>query len=248
MDIDSIVVKYMKEKAEYSKLVACATAVHCFVLAVFFCTYELISNYFMYSEKLDLARNILICISVVVALLLAVFNWMICCRYTKVIELTPDYIAIRQSIDVIREAYNIACAHLNYQITIAVFLSVCGGFIYIFLQIVMDRSDTARVFGWSGVMICLAVAMFIGIPAIDRKISYKLLLSKMHSSMKDRYSAVVVMKAIAVGIPLSVCGWYIVKFFTSYSQIAFIVFPMAALFGAAFVYLIGYYNDTVIGK
>ena len=245
MNLDSSLVDYMKERAELAKLIACAMSVQCFVLAVFFCAYGLCYNHFALSKSMAAFRMGIIIASVVFSICLAVFNVFICIRYRKICQHKPDYIALRQSEDVTEEAFMIARPVLIFKITLALFITFMSGLAYILLVILMDRAEMAGIYGRIIVCLALAAVFVIGFPAFDRIYAYRCVLRQLPGFLNDngRYYLGL---GIAVLTPLSICGWYIMRFFTGKCDIAWIVFPMTALFGTAVVYLINWLSDEKV--
>lgn len=240
MELDSTLIEYMKKKAEYAKLEACVFSVQSFVIAVFFCIYGLLEEYFLYSQHIDIIRKIVIFAAFIVAIVLALFNILVCIRWRGTQEYRPDYTALRQSHDTVKQAYIIGRPHLIFNITLAVLMLVASGFIYILLSIFLDRSMMSGVYGRITVAVFVALALYVALPSIDRIFVYREMLGEMHRSIGSDFGEYVLRIVASICIPLSISAWYVLRFFTDRSEIAWIVFPMVALFGFAIVYLIKY--------
>lgn len=240
MDLDTCLVEYMRKRAELAKLIACAISVQCFVLAVFFCAYGLCYNQFAMSKSVKAFRFSIIVGAVIFSIGLAVFNTFVCMRYKEICSSEPDYIALRQSNDVVWEAYMIGRPILIFKITISLLITSLSGLIYIMLVVLTDRSEMAGIYGRIVVVILLGIAILIGLPCIDRIYTYRCVLREIHGFNGDNGNKYLIGIGISVLTPLSICGWYILRFFTEKSEIAWIVFPMTALFGLAIIYLISW--------
>lgn len=243
MDLDTSLVDYMKKRAELAKLFACALSVQCFVLAVFFCAYGLYYNQFAYSKSEDKLRYVIFGCVIVISILLVVFNVFSSIRYKKLMEGRPDYISLRQSGDVVNEAYIIARPILVFKITVATLVILTSGLVYIIVQIALDRSQMAGIYGKIIVCLFLGIGILIGFPSLDRIYSYRCVLNEVHSFMEDKVRVYTTLIGFSIVTPLSICTWYIFRFYTDKSDIAWIAFPMMALFGLAAVYLINWVRD-----
>lgn len=238
MELDSTLVQYMKKKAECAKLVACALSVQCFVLAVFFCAYGLLQGYFVYSDSIDIARKTVIIMALVIAFVLCVMNTYISVKCSKTEKIKPDSVGVRQSYDVVKAAYDLARPLLVYKITVSLLIMVMSGLVYILLVIFLDRSMMSGVYGRIAVAICLAIAIYLALPCFDRILVYKEFIGENHGSPEALVRWSVFRHVLSFALPLSISSWYILRFYTDSSDIAWIVFPMVALFGLAAVYLI----------
>ena len=243
MDLDASLIEYMRKRAELAKLVACAITVQCFVLAVFFCAYGLCYSQFAYSKSIEAFRLGIIIASIIITIGLVIFNRFVCIRYKLVEAVRPDYIALRQSGDVVWEAYMIARPILIFKITLAGFFMTASGLMYIVLVILMDRAEMATVYGRIIVFLCIAAATMIGYPSIDRLYSYRCALREIHVAEGDMVRKSHLGYGFAILTPISICCWYIIRFYTAKFEIAWIVFPMMALFGLAIVYLSNWLLD-----
>lgn len=244
MDLDTSIIDYMKIRADFAKAVTSALGTQCFALAVFFCAYGLMAGGFAYSGSYAMLRLVIISISILVSILLCIFNCMVWVKYRKVIAKTPDSIGIRQSSETVEEAYRIARPVLIYKITIACLALFVGGLAYIMLTIFLSRTVVAGVYGRIVVSLCCAFAIMYGGPAIDRIAAYRSALLQTHSLLSTKKNGYLAGMTIAACLPLSICAWYVLRFYTGKSTIAWIVFPMVALFGVAFVYLAGWAKNS----
>jgi len=243
MELDSTLVQYMKKKAECAKLVACFLSVQCFVLAVSFCADGLLQEYLVYSDSIDLARKIIIISAIVIALVLCLVCTFVSIKCSETVKIKPDSIALRQSYDVVKTAYELARPQLIYKITCALLITFLSGLIYILLVIFLDRSMMSGVYGRIVVAICMALAIYIAYPCVDRLFAYRELLGEEYVSIKDEEKWKVCRYAISIALPGSISSWYILRFYTNSSDIAWIVFPMVALFAFAIVFLIMFVID-----
>jgi len=243
VELDSSLVEYMRKRAEFAKLFACALSVQCFVLAVFFCAYGLCYNQFVFSKSMETFRMSIIIASIVISFCLVAFDIFVCIRYKALYSDRPDYVALRQSSDVVREAYKIARPILIFKITLAGMFTVLGGLIYILLVTLSGRSDMSGIYGRIVVCLCLAAAFTMGLPAWDRINAYRCALREIHVLADEDLRNYHLSLGLAILTPTSICAWYIMRFYTMKSEIAWIVFPMTALFGLAIVYLINWLLD-----
>lgn len=240
MELDSQIIKYMQKRAEYAVHIASAVAAQCFVLAVFFCTYGLISSGIVYSKSENTAKIIVIAICAVISIGMSVFNVMLCLKYKLIAAMYPDEIALRQSYDTVWSAFDIAKPVLTLKISISAIMIFCSGLVYIFLLIFLEKSFMAGIYGRIGVCILSGAACIHGFPAIDRIMTYKAMLKERYDTKESMLRVYPYLIAGGVAIPFSVCLWYIIRFYTEKGNIAFIVFPMIMLFSAAFAYLSEY--------
>lgn len=230
----------MKKRAEYAKLTSTVLSVQCFLLAVFFCEYGLWINQFVYSKSIKTLRLLIMLTTVVLSIVMVVFNYLVVIKYKQVYDARPDYIALRQSGDTVKEAYRIARPVLIYKITLGLLVMTLSGFIYIILRIVLDRSEISGIYGRMIVAIAIGIGLLFIIPSIDRIKAYRVILNEVHSLNDNPDKYVVFFKIASILTPMSIGAWYILRFYTDKTATGWIVFPMAALFGCAVCYLIGW--------
>ena len=243
MDLDSVLVEYMKERAELAKHAACMVAVQCFAIAVFFCSYGLIKSYYAEGTQIGAAQYGAIALAIVISILLSIFNVLVCIRYRRILLKRPDDIALRQSHDTVKQAYGLARPILIWKITLSIAIMLAGGLAYILIVILMDRSGNAGIYGRVVVFVCMAIAIFVGLPCVDRIQAYRYMLNEIHLFSGKGNGAYYFAMVASVGVPASICAWFILRSFTEKRDIAWIVFPMVAVFGLAIAYLIGWTKD-----
>lgn len=242
MELDSQIVKYMQKRAELATNVAGALAAQCFVLAVFFCAYGLFKSGVVFSKSEDIAKVIIIVISIVITVALCVFNVMLCIKLQSLQKLYPDEIALRQSFDTVDAAYEIARPILIFKITASIVVMTLGGLAYIFLMILLEKSFMSGIYGKIAASSLFGVALLIGLPSFDRIKVYLEMMNVRHADRNSLRGIFPYAIAVAIGLPVSIEGYYIMKCYAGKSDIAFIVFWMVALFALAFAYLSGFIN------
>lgn len=237
MELDSRIIKYMQKKAEYAKVYACALSVQCFALAVFFCVYGLYETGLFYSQSREAGRVIIIAVSIILSIGLCVFNIMAVLRYKGFADIYPDDIAINQSKETVEEAYGIARPVLVLKITMSIALMLLSGLIYIMLMIFMQKSFMAGIYGRIELFIIVGFSIMIGIPCIDRIMTYKEMLKVRYCKKDDMTWLYPYIMVTGIGLPVSICVWYLLRCYWDKKETAWIVFPMTALFMLAFAYL-----------
>ena len=237
MQADERIVNYMRARADYAKTVACAIAVQLFALAVYFCLYALIFSNLFYSLSENTGKIIMICIAIVIAVGLCVLNVFTVIRYQKVDINRPDVIAMRDGNEIVRIAYTTARPVLIYRITYSMVICGVGGLVYITLLIFMNDTSLAGLYGRIACCILSAAAVLLAYPCIDRIACYRALLSETHELVTHERSGRMTMFTAAVVIPPTVCLWYILRYYGPRADIAWIVFPLVALFSMAIVFL-----------
>lgn len=240
MELDAGLVSYMRKRAEFAKLFACVIAVQCFVIAVFFCAYGIYISQFASTPRLVIAKNIIMGIAILISCVICVFGILVSIKFKANIEDVPDRIAIRQGEETVREAYRLARPILIYKITCAIALALVSGILYIMIMIVLDRSFMADIYAKTAVWIILAFVLMMAVPAIDRIEAYRTVLNENHSLYADRQNTFCALIAVSVGMPFSVCIWYIWRYYLDNTGIAWIIFPVTALFALSMVYLANY--------
>ncbi len=240
---DERIVKYMKERNDYARTVACVIAVQLFALAVYFCMYALIAGGVFISLTLDTGKVIMIVISSAIAAALCVLNILTVIRGKKVYITRPDSIALRDGREVVEIAYKTARPVLIYKITLCLVLLTVSGLVYIMLLTFMEARILAGLYGRIFCCLAGAAAVLIGYPCIDRIACYRALLGESHELSYDIRPNKVLGYMISVTVPVSICVWYVMRYFGDYSHIAWIVFPLVALFALAVVFLAGWTKE-----
>ena len=225
----------MKERNDLARCVACVAAVQLFALAVYFCLYALIAGGAFYSLSEKPGKIIMISASIVIAVLLCVVNVFTVIRSKKVYITRPDIIALRNGQDVVGLAYRTARPVLIYKITSGLVLLTIPGLVYISLDMLMEDKTLAGLYG--RIVCCLFAAAFvlIALPCIDRIACYRALLNETHTLYCEEKHDASTYYIIAFAVPVSVCVWYILRFYASRQDISFVVFPTLIYFTLAFV-------------
>ncbi len=233
MQPDERIVNYMKVRNGYAKTVACVIAVQLFALAAYFLLYSLEAGGAFYSLSENKAKAIMICVAVVIAVLLCVVNVLTVIKRRSVNITKPDSISIRDAYDTVRLAYDTARPVLIYKITYSLVFLTVSGIVYIILEIMMENVILAGLYGRIVCCIIAAISTLIAYPCIDRIACYRALLGETHELFIDRGVGKVFSYIVAFALPLSICLWYILRYFGPKGDIAWIVFPVVALFGLA---------------
>ncbi len=244
MPSDERIINYMKERNDHAKTVASAIAVQLFALAVYFCLYALIFSGMFYSLSENTGKLIMICVSIVIAIGLCVVNVLTVIRSKKVYIIKPDSIAIRDGEEVVRLAYITARPVLIFKITYSLVMPFAGGIVYIMLLIAMEDKALADLYGRIVCSLATAVAVIIAYPCFDRISCYRALLGETHEMFTDIRPDRAFMFIVSIALPLSICLWYILRFYGNSQDIAWIVFPLTALFGLAISFLINWVRKT----
>ncbi len=243
MNPDERIIGYMKERNDHARTVACAVAVQLFALAVYFCMYALIAGRVFLSLSEDTGNVIMISVSAAIAIFIIVLNILTVIRGKKVYINRPDSIALRDGADVVRIAYSTARPVLIYKITYSLVILATGGLVYITFVSFMEDQILAGLYGKIVVCIAGAVAFLIMWPCIDRIACYRSLLNETHELYYDEKPDNALKYIAAFTVPAVICLWYILRYFGTYQGIAWIVFPVAALFAFAIAFLIKVFDS-----
>ena len=147
MQADERIVNYMKERSRYARTVAGVAAVHLFALAVYFGMSAVLSGGFFYSGSEGTGKTVAVCFAAVIAAGLCVVNILTVIRSEKVYITRPDRIAIRDSEEIVKIAYDTARPVLIYKITYSLVLMAGGGLVYIILLMSMNDEVLAGLYG-----------------------------------------------------------------------------------------------------
>ena len=240
---DERIVNYMKERAGYARMVSCAVAVQLIGLAFYFGIYVLIDRGVVYSLSRRPAEVIGIVISIIVAVCLCVMNIMIAARYKQVYIKRPDQIAMRDAKEVVELAYNTARPVLIYKITYSLVLLTTSGIVYIILLMSIDNQFIAGLYGKIVCALVSALAVFIILPCVDRIACYRALLGQTHILSFDQHPDRASMFIVSAAVPISICVWYVFRFYGEIFETAWITFPIALLFTLAVSFLIKWSTD-----
>ncbi len=237
MQADERIVNYMKTRNEQAGTVACVVAVQLFALAAYLCLYALIAGGVFYSLTEKTGKVIIIVTACIIAVILCVINIMTVIRSKKVYITRPDSIALRESSEIVREAYSTARPVLIYKITYSLVMVSLAGIVNIMLLIFMEDQALATIYG--RIVSCLAVAfaVIIAYPCIDRISCYRALLNETHELYTDTPANTALMYIMSIAVPASICLWYGLRYYGTRPDIAWIVFPVTALFAFAFAFL-----------
>lgn len=235
---DERIINYMKIRGDHAKTVACAAAVQLFVLAVYFCLYALIAGQVFLSLSEDGGKVILIALSIALAAGLIVINWLTVIHGRRVDITRPDSLAMRGGEEVVRIAYTTARPVLIYKITYCLVLLTLSGAVYIMLMSFMEDQILAGLYGRILCCIAGAAAVLIAYPCIDRIACYRALLGESHYLYYDAEPPAGAKYVAAITIPATICAWYVMRYFGTNQSIAWIVFPVVALFALAIAFLI----------
>ena len=243
---DERIVNYMKARNGQAQMTATAIAVQLFALAVFFAMYALSVSGLFYSQSADTGKIITIAVAVAVSVFLCVVNVLGVIRSDKVYITRPDRISLRDGEEVIRLAYQTARPVLINKITYSLVIMTASGLVYIILLIAMKDAALAGIYGRIICSIILALVTLIAYPCIDRIACYRALLNETHDLYYDIKPNKAILFISSIAIPLSICLWYILRYYGSNQKIAWIVFPVAALIGIAVSFLVNWSRDSVI--
>ena len=237
---DERIVNYMKARNGQAQMTATAIAVQLFALAVFFAMYALSVSGLFYSKSINTGRIVTIAAAVVISVFLCVVNVLGVIRSRKVYITRPDSISLREGEEVVRLAYQTARPVLISKITYGLVFMVTGGLVYIMLLIAMKDTALAGIYGRIICSIILALVTLIAYPCIDRIACYRALLNETHELYYDIKPNRALMYICSVAVPLSICLWYVLRYFGNDQKIAWIVFPVVALFAFAISFLINW--------
>lgn len=243
MDFDERIVNYMKVRSEYAKTVAFVAAAQLFAVAGFYCMYALYSGGVFYSGSLTYAKITILSIMVLVSIGLCVVNVFTVMKGKMVDIKYPDFISTRQGEEVVREAYMIARPVLIQKITVALLGFPIGILVNIILRIYVNQYKLASIYGMIAILLATAVFISVALPCIDRINCYRALLNEIHvyvdlklnSKKKFAFGYI-----FAVGVPLCVCIWGLLRFYSRSQDIAFITFPISLLLCLSACFLAGW--------
>ena len=233
----------MKARSGQAQMTATVIAVQLFALAVFFAMYALSVSGLFYSKSANTGKIITIAIAVAISVFLCVVNVLSVIRSDKVYITRPDSISLRDGEEVVRLAYQTARPVLINKITYSLVLVTLSGLVYIILLITMEDTALAGIYGRIVCSIILALVTLIAYPCIDRIACYRALLNETHDLYYDIRPNKSIMFISSIAIPLSICLWYILRYWGNNQKIAWIVFPVIALFGFAISFLINWSRD-----
>ena len=234
---DERIVRYMKERNDRAKTVACAIAVQLFALAVYFCMNALLSSGMFLSLSEDTGKIMVISLAAAIAIGLIVLNFLTVIRGKKVDITRPDNIALRDGEEVVDMAYTTARPVLIYKITSGLVLMTAAGLVYIILLSYMEDQGLANLYGKIICCIASAIATLTAYPCIDRISCYRALLGQTHELSVNAEPNRSLSYIAAFAVPVTVFVWYVLRYFGTQRDIAWIVFPVCILFALAFSFL-----------
>ena len=243
MELDERIVNYMKVRNEYAKMAAHVAASLLFMLASFLCMHALYVGQVFYSKSLDAVEMAIFIIAVILSACICIVNILTCKKARRVYIKYPDSIAIRNSSDVVREAYYIARPVLIQKITLWTVILFTTGLVYIMLMIFLEDPVMAQIYG--KIIVCLGAGVFVSsvVPCIDRLYCYRMLLGEVfvrsdftdEKSIKKRQAVGYVLSVV---VPVTVCVWYLIRYYGVKRELAWVAFPFTALFTFAVIFLI----------
>lgn len=244
MPNDERIANYMKARNSHAKTVASSIAVQLFALAVYFCIYALIAGGVFYSLSEKTGKVISIALAFAIAAGLCVVNLLTVIRSRSVYINRPDRIAMREGQEAVKAAYDMARPILIYRITYSLVLVGASGLVYIMLLVFMEDTSLAGMYGRIVCVLALAAATLIAYPCIDRIGCYRALLGETHELVTDNRPNRAFYYIASFALPLSLCTWYVLRYYGPRTDIAWAVFPFVALFALAFTFLAGWTGRT----
>lgn len=243
MQADERIVNYMKERSSFAKMLASVIAVQLFALAVYFCLYALFFGGVFYSQSAHTGKIITIVVSAVIAAVLCVVNYLTAIRSKKVYITRPDRIAINDTFEIIRVAYDTARPVLIFKITYSLVIVAASVAVYIIIAVLMEDQALAAIYGKIVICMAIAAAVMIAYPCIDRIACYRALLNETHELSYDTPFGMAPLYILSFAIPLTVCGWYVVRYYSPGPWIAMVIILASALFSFAISFLAGWASD-----
>ncbi|MCR5672998.1 MAG: hypothetical protein K6F87_04720 [Lachnospiraceae bacterium] len=240
MQADERIVNYMKERNRHAKTVACVVSVQLFVLALWLCLYALVRSGLFYSLSVGIGKIIMIALSFLLAAALSVLNFLTVIRGNKVNITRPDSIAINDGREIVKEAYSTARPVLIFKITCCLVVAASSVLVDIMLHVFMEDQTVADLYGKIIVCVIAAAAFLAAYPCIDRIACYRALLGETHELYFESRQNMALKYILSFAIPLCTCLWYVLRYYSKQQKIAWIVFPVAALFTLAIAFLANY--------
>ena len=237
MGPDERIVKYMKERDRFARTVACTVAVQLFALAIYFCMYVLYARA-VYSLSENTVKYVVISIAGIIAVGLMTINILMVIRSEKVYITRPDAIAIRDASETVSLAYSVARPVLIFKITCILVMLTAGGLVYIMLMTFMEDATLAGLYGRIICCVIIGVAVIIAYPCIDRIACYRALRGETHELSYDIRPNKAYLISFAIATPLTICIWYILRYYFDLAATAWIVFPLILLFALAIPFLV----------
>lgn len=240
---DDRIADYMKARNKQAQMTATAVAVQLFALTVFYAMYALSVSGLFWSLSANAGKIIMIATAVVISVFLCVVNTMSVIRSDVVYITRPDSISLRDGQEAVRLAYRTARPVLIYKITCSLVIMTVSGIVYITLLILMKDEALANIYGRIVCSAVLALVIMTAYPCIDRIACYRSLLNETHELYMDIKPNRPLMFTISVAVPLSVCLWYILRYYGNSPKIAWITFPVTALFAFAISFLFNWTRE-----
>lgn len=242
METDRNVADYMQIRHLLSLNAARILAAQLLLVAVFFCGYLFLQNTDRFPVSLHNMRIVVKSILVIISLMIALCSTIVMNHARKLFRTIPDDIGLRQSREIVEEAYSVAQGALTFKMTLAGFILATGITASLILLTVLDASEAGVYFSAALFFISLAAFSLLFIPSFDRKNVYKMMLGQKHNIIPDRR---IIFCGTLAGIlmPFSVAVYLFWRYFGNNRTIAWIVFPAAVIiFGAAQVLFSGENN------
>lgn len=243
MDFDERIINYMKVRSEYAKTVAYVAAAQLFAVAGFYCMYALYSGGVFYSGSLTYAKITILSIMVLVSIGLCVVNVFTMMKGKMVDIKYPDSISTRQGEEVVREAYMVARPVLIQKITFSALGIPLSILVNIILRIYVNQYKLASTYGMIAILLATAVFLSVAFPCMDRINCYRALLNEIHVYVDLKLNSkkkLAFRYIFAVSIPITVCIWSLLRFYSHSQDIAWITFPISALISLAACFLTGW--------
>ena len=259
MEIDRNVADYMQQRNLISLNTARLIAAQLLLVAVFFCAYLFLQNTAHFNVSLHNMRIIVKGTVVIISLAIALCAVLVARRAGRLYKVYPDDIALRQSRNVVDEAYRIAKDALTFKMLLSGVLFTAGIFASLMAGSIIGNNESGIYVSKALFFAVLAISILLFWPSCDRMNVYKLMLGEKHAiamegslngasngtlngasnSTLNKMSALGGMLEfcrILAGIltPLTTAVYIFWRYFGDNRSIAWIVFPAAfIILGAA---------------
>lgn len=233
METDRNVADYMQIRNLLSLNAARVLAAQLLLIAVFFCAYLFLQNTDRFAVSLHNMRIVVKSTLIIISLMIALCSTIVMNHARKLFKTIPDDIGIRQSREIVEEAYSVARGALTFKMTLAGLILAIGIFASLILATVIANGEAGTYFSKALFFVTLACAALLFIPSFDRMNVYKTMLGMKHNIIPDK---TIVFSGTLAGIlmPLSVAVYLFWRYFGANRTIAWIVFPAAVIvLGAA---------------
>lgn len=231
MELDRNVSEYMQRKNMLAVKAASMLSAQLLLVAVYFCALNI--------TKTETGFLTLRIVLAVLSSLLVAIGIIVSFRYRNVYDTLPDDIGLRQSLEVIRYAYDIAKPALTFNMTIAGIVTALGILVPLVIMSAMPGSGGVTI-AKAVFFLFMAAAVFVLTPSFSRMFTYEQMLSRhiAASSIDTRKSILLKGILLSILIPVSVCIYLQWKYFGSAkNEIAWIVFCLAGIIYAVVTFL-----------